>query len=422
MYNFKNNMSEVKKLIISRKKIDKKGNEYALIKISSNQQKRPEIRVIKFKKSPKKSKPKKSKNDENTSITKSEKISNNELLKQNLKSNIIDSPTARDSKFKSFISTFNTPSKIKNSFIYNSPKPHIPKNKNYNLKYINTPYLNNYLYSPNFSNNNSEIFKTECSINIGRYKNGNSKKNDNLKNKNKMILSPKNNQNLNKMNTLKIKQSKINNLKIKKIKDKLEVKNAKNKINYETEFKKKLLSEIKEINKYKKKVVKGINNKEKNIKNNYIKRINTKVKKVIKNAKNNDYLKNRENYLKIRKEEERIRNRRILFDLTGKKKIDNHFSFTKLLVDDDKKEIEDLKKRYEKLKVINSEYNSYIREIQNMNFKRTFTPLDFMKYSKNHLSYSKIESIIKKILSSENSPRKMTNKVDYKNNSLIFIK
>ena len=124
-------MSEVKKIIMSRKKIDNKGNEYALIKISSNQQKRPEIRVIKFKKSPKKSRPKKLKNDENSSATKSEKISNKELLKQNLKSNKIDSPTARDSKFKSFISTFNTPSKIKYSFIYNSPKICVPKNKNY---------------------------------------------------------------------------------------------------------------------------------------------------------------------------------------------------------------------------------------------------------------------------------------------------
>ena len=49
-------MSEVKKLIISRKKIDQHGNEYALIKISSSQTKRPEIRVIKFKKSPTKDK------------------------------------------------------------------------------------------------------------------------------------------------------------------------------------------------------------------------------------------------------------------------------------------------------------------------------------------------------------------------------
>ena len=52
-------MSEVKKLIISRKKIDSKGNEYALMQISSNQQKRPEIRVLKFRKSAKKSKKKK---------------------------------------------------------------------------------------------------------------------------------------------------------------------------------------------------------------------------------------------------------------------------------------------------------------------------------------------------------------------------
>ena len=208
-------MSDVKKIIISRKKIDKKGNEYALIKISSNQQKRPEIRVIKFKKSPRKVKPKKAKNDENSSSTKSEKIQNNELLKQKLKANIIDSTTSKNSKFKSFISTFNTPSKLKNSFIYNSPKPYISKNKNYNLKYINTPYLNNYLYSPNFSTNNSKIFKTEYSINIEPHKKEISKKNDNL-NKNKMILSQKKKKNLNKMNNLKIKQSKINNLKIKK--------------------------------------------------------------------------------------------------------------------------------------------------------------------------------------------------------------
>ena len=42
-------MNEVKKLIISRKKIDQNGNEYALMKITSNLQKSPVKRIIQFK-------------------------------------------------------------------------------------------------------------------------------------------------------------------------------------------------------------------------------------------------------------------------------------------------------------------------------------------------------------------------------------
>ena len=136
---------------------------------------------------------------------------------------------------------------------------------------------------------------------------------------------------------------------------------------------------------------------------------------MIKDIKKINYQKNRANYLKIRKEEEKIRKKRLRFDLTNKK-IDNHFSFTKLLIDDDQKEIEDLKKKYEKLKLINSEYNSYIKEIQNMNFQRTFTAADFPKFQRNHLSYSIIETIPRKnLLSNENSPRKNSN--TNKNNS-----
>ena len=63
-------MSEVKKLIITRKKTDPKGNEYALMKISSAKAKRPEIRVIKFRKTPIKSKSKLDNNEENLSATK----------------------------------------------------------------------------------------------------------------------------------------------------------------------------------------------------------------------------------------------------------------------------------------------------------------------------------------------------------------
>ena len=409
-------MSEVKKLIISRKKTDKKGNEYALIKISTSQQKRPEIRVIKFKKSPKKPRKKLQKNEENSSTTKSEKISNKELLKKNLKSKISDSPSNKSSKFTSFISTFNTPSKGQNSFIYNSPKPLYFK-KNPNLRYMNLPYLNNYIYSPNSSKNNSEIFKTEYSMNIGKQKKEQLKIRDkeNLNNK-IIVLSQKNKQYLDKINNLKLKQSKLNNIKAKKIKDKQEIKSAKNKAKYETEFKRRILSEIKEINKYKKQTFKCINKKEKNIQKSNIKKENTKVKNMIKDIKKINYQKNRENYLKIRKKEEQIRNKRLRFDLNNKK-IDKHFSFAKLLFDDDQKEIEDLKKKYEKLKIINSEYNSYIKEIQNMNFQRTFTPASFPKFARNHLSYSIIETIPRKnILSNENSPRKNENKPTNKNN------
>ena len=63
-------MSEVKKVIISRKKIDSKGNEYALMEISSNMQKSKEKRIIKFKKSPKKSKSKRKEKEENSTTTK----------------------------------------------------------------------------------------------------------------------------------------------------------------------------------------------------------------------------------------------------------------------------------------------------------------------------------------------------------------
>ena len=424
-------MSEVKKLIISRKKIDQHGNEYALIKISSNQQKRPEIRVVKFKKSPKKSKPKKQDNNDNSISTnkyssKSGKILNepknplnSQIMSKNVKSKICDSSTTKSSKFNSFISTFNTPSKEKNSFIYNSPKPYI-KPKNYNFRYLNSPYLNNYIYSPNFSKNNSEIFKTEYNINNICQEKKLSKNKENLNNK-IIILSQKNRQCLDKINSLKNKQNKLNNIKAEKLKDKHEIKIAKNKTKYETEFKKQILEQIKEINKYKKEAVKEINKKENIIKKSNMKKENTKVKNMIKDIKKINYQKNRANYLKIRKEEERLRNKRLRFNIPGNKKCDNYFSFTKLLIDDDQKEIDELKKKYEKLKVINSEYNSYIKEIENMDFKRTFTPSDFRKFSKNQLSYSILETIPKIIISTTNSPRKSISKAINKNNSIHLV-
>lgn len=427
-------MSEVKKLIISRKKIDQNGNEYALIKISSSQHKRPEIRVVKFKKSPKKSKPKKQDNNNDISLStnkyssKSGKIIheakstlNSQIINKNiLKSKIFDSSTTKSSKFNSFISTFNTPSKEKNSFIYNSPKPYI-RPKNYNIRYLNSPYLHNNIYSPNFSKNNSEIFKTEYNINNAKKEKKLSKNKENLNNK-IIILSQKNRHCLDKINNLKNKASKLNNIKSTKIKDKTEIKIAKNKTKYETLFKKQLLDEIKEINRYQREAVKEINKKENTIKKNKMKKENTKMRKMIKNIKQEDYLKNRANYWKIRKQEEKLRNRRLRFNYSGNKKNDNYFSFTKLLIDDDKKEIEELKKKYEKLKVINSEYNSYIKVIENMEFQRTFTPSDFRQISKNQLCKSILELIPKKIIiSNNNSPRKDVKRNTNKNNSIHLV-
>lgn len=424
-------MSEVKKLIISRKKIDQNGNEYALIKISSNQNKRPEIRVVKFKKSPKKSKPKKQDNNDNSistnkCSTKSGKIKsipksslNSQIISKTLKSKLYDTSTTKSSKFNSFISTFNTPSKGKNSFIYNSPKPNL-RHKNNNFRFLNSPYLNNYIYSPNFSKNNSEIFKTDYNINSVYQEKKLSKNKENLNNK-IIILSQKNKQCLDKINSLKHRVSKLNNIKAKKIKNKQEVKFAKNKTKYETEFKKQLLDEIKEINKYRREAVKEINKKQNTIKRSNMKKENTKMRKMIRDIKKIDYQKNRAKYLKIRKEEERLRNKRLRYNLSGNKKHDNFFSFTKLLIDDDKKEIEELKKKYEKLKVINSEYNSYIKEIENMDFKRTFTPQDFRKVSKNQLSNSIIETIPKIIISNTNSPRRDIKGNSNKNNSIQLV-
>ena len=426
-------MSEVKKLIVSRKKIDRHGNEYALIKISSNQNKRPEIRVIKFKKSPKKNKSKRPKADENENNSstininqeyskKTRPISNRpinmgkkEIIQNNFKSKISDSPTNRSSKFTSFISTFNTPSKGKNSFIYNSPKPYIGKNPN--LAYLNSPYLNNnYIYSPNLSKNNSEIYRTEYVSSNDRYLTEYCKTKENLNNK-IMVLSQQNKEYFDKINSLKSKENKLNNIKVKKLKDKREINNAKIKTKYETEFKKTLLKQIKELNSYKKFAVKEINEKEKKLKKNYINKENNKIKSMIKNAKKINYQKNRAKYLKIRKEEEKLRNKNIRLNLSPNKKHENNFNYTKICINDDDKEIKKLKKQYEKLKQMNSEYITFIKQIKNMDFKRTFTPLKFNELTRSYLSYNRFENLPKKIISNENSSRKNMVGKEYKFNN-----
>lgn len=58
--------------------------------------------------------------------------------------------------------------------------------------------------------------------------------------------------------------------------------------------------------------------------------------------------------------------------------MDNIFIFNKTVYEDDNKEIEQLKKKYEILKIINNKYNEYLKEFQFKNnhnlFQRTFTP------------------------------------------------
>ena len=207
-------MSEVKKIIISRKKIDQHGNEYALMKISSSQQKRPEIRVLKFRKSSKSSKRKKRINDEESSTSKTIsskpdnkliiKIKNDTGIKKNnyYYTKISELPTTKTS----FVSTFNTPSKRKNSFIYKSPKHYI-YSPNRNTRHSNQHKINNYLYSPNLSKNysmlknNSEIFKTECTFNNEQQQDI-LKKKENLNNK-IMILTQQNKEYFAKINNKK---------------------------------------------------------------------------------------------------------------------------------------------------------------------------------------------------------------------------
>ena len=428
-------MSEVKKVIISRKKIDSKGNEYALMEISSNMQKSKEKRIIKFKKSPKKSKSKRKEKEENSTTTKKaiqenqenppknenipkkpenpknvkkiKNFPNNRLIKRNVKSKRSDSPTTKSSKFTSFISTFNTPSKGKNSFIYNSPKPYIYYDKN-NFKFISSAELNNYLYNPSMIKNNSEFFKTEYTFSNNNMESDYLKARENLSKK-IIVLSRKNNECFDKINNLKMKESKLNNIKINKLKDKEEIKKSKKKEKNELKFKKQLLSEIREINKFKKQAIDEIKLKENKLIQNNNKKENNKLKNIIKNTQKINYQKNREYYLKIRKEEAQMKKSRLRYNLSGIKNTQNNNNLSKGAIHVNKKEIDDLMKKYKKLKALNTKYNSFINEIKNMDFRKTFTSTNLNNYSKSHLSYTKID-IPKKMIIYENRIQKDNNK------------
>ena len=433
-------MSEVKKLIVSRKKKDQHGNEYALMQISSNQTKRPEIRVIKFKKSPKKQKNKLSNNEENSSTTKAysskavnkeKEATNRVILKKDLQSNITDSPTTRRTKFGSFISNFNTTSKGKNSFIYKSPKQYIHPT-NLNFLYPNITNLSNGFHNKNglLARNNSEAYKTESTFGNENIQKEFMKKRENLNNK-ILILAKKSRDYYSKINNMKLKESKLNFIKIKKNKEKEKIRSAKSRNKYETEYKKQIINEIKEINKDKKKTSKEINLKENKLKSNNIKIEQNKMKKMIKISKKENYQKNRYNYLKIRKEEEKLKNKRQRWaNLSSNKKIDGHFSFAKTMIEDDFKEIGELKRKYEILKLLNMEYNDYMKEIKEYgtkrNNKRTFTPLSFNRFMRKYFSYNSIEPTSRQIMSSETSVEKCRNKIlnrnpIYKNNNSSLI-
>jgi hypothetical protein len=191
------------------------------------------------------------------------------------------------------------------------------------------------------------------------------------------------------------------------------------------------IKEIKEINKDKKKTVKEINLKENKLKNNNIKIEQNKMKKMIKISKKENYHKNRYNYLKIRKEEENLKNKRQKWaNLSSNKKIDGHNSFAKTMIEDDFKEIGELKRKYEILKLLNKEYNDYMKEIKEYgakkNTKRTFTPLSFNRFMRKYISYNIIEPTSRQIISSETPVEKCRNKLlnrnpFYKNNNSSLI-
>ena len=437
-------MSEVKKLIITRKKTDPKGNEYALMKISSAKAKRPEIRVIKFRKTPIKSKSKLDNNEENLSATKiypsnikkKNDVLNKEALKKKLRTKITDSPLTKSTKLNSFVSIFNTASKGKNSFIYKSPNQY-PFPKNPNFKFPNNPKANNNLPNFNYNQNKSTIRN-----NLGNYKTENNfykepyfkefmNNKENLRNK-ILVLAKKNKEYYSKLNNLKLKESKLNMIKIKKNKEKEKIKTAKNKRLYETQFKKQIINEIKEINKDKKKAVNELNIKVKKLKNDDIKNEKKKMKKMIKIQKKENYHKKRYNYFKIRSEEQKLRNRdQRSINLSGHKNMDRYSSFAKTMIDDEFKEIDQLQKKYEKLKWLNKEYNNYFKEIKAYENKRTNTPidLDINRFIRKYYSKSLIEPSCKNDINKEYSTERLSNKnfynytivSSYKNSSVIII-
>ena len=99
------------------------------MKISSAKAKRPEIRVIKFKRTPKKSKSKIDNNEENLSAIKTnpskankqKDFSNKETLKKNLRTKLTDSSLTKSMKLNSFNSIFNTAPKGKIFLYINLP-------------------------------------------------------------------------------------------------------------------------------------------------------------------------------------------------------------------------------------------------------------------------------------------------------------
>ena len=436
-------MSEVKKLIITRKKTDPKGNEYALMKISSAKTKRPEIRVIKFKRTPKKSKSKFDNNEENLSATKTYPskvnkkydMSNKETLKKKLRTKMTDSPLTKSTKLNSFISIFNTASKGKNSFIYKSPNQYpFPK---LNFKFPNNPRTNNNLPNNSYNKNKSTVrnnlinYKTENTFNNEPYYKEHMNNKENLRNK-ILVLAKKNNEYYSKINNLKLKESKLNMIKIKKNKEKEKIKTAKNKKLYETQFKKHIINEIKEINKDKKKAVNELNIKVKKLKNDDIKNEKKKMKKMLKIQKKENYNKKRYNYFKIRYEEQKLKNRGQRSANSAHKNMDRYFSFAKTMIDDDEfKEIDQLQKRYEKLKWLNKEYNKYFKEIKAYDNKRTNTPidLDINRFIRKYYSKSLIDPSYKNNINKEYSTERLSNKnfynytnvSSYKNSSVIII-
>ena len=393
-------MPEIKKLKISRKKVDPHGNEYALIKISSNRQKHQEIRIIKLKKSNNKSKAKKPVNNENSKI--------------NMTNKKYESPINKIAN-----ATIYAQSNKKASFTFHSPRQST-KIKNY--KYLNRPNLNGCLYSPNIYKNNTILVGNS---DFSKYAHSSSKQQSQLnKNEPNMynqmnLIKKKKEEFSSKLNNLKINEMKFKSIKPKKLNYKKIIPKIQKNILYENEYNKKLLEEIKEINNYKNKGFKYLNINEEKEKKKDIEKDNNKTKTMVKNEKQIINPKNRTNYWKIRTEEKKGENNSLRYNLFRYRKKEKQTNFNKTSIKPEDKAMQNLKKKYELIKKINSEFKSYIKNIKYMTLdcKETANPIILSKLNNKGLSSNLISNISNNNTIRKNSSNRNETIKNNKNNS-----
>ena len=122
--------------------------------------------------------------------------------------------------------------------------------------------------------------------------------------------------------------------------------------------------------------------------------------------------------MKIRNEEKKQKKLRqnLKFNLLRNKKGENYITLTKAEMKMNK-EIKELKEKYEKLKMVNTEYSLILKKNKNNNFQRTFTPSNINKYLRNY--YINIERFPRIIFDNESYQSEKRNNIS-KNNQHIY--